>query len=173
MVSCHKGLHVAHFNLRDLKELASIIILRVSSIPTCRVYRLNDTLVHKSYLYVLSVQFLQHAPAISGGAAMDSVSTPTYVVMGTRSVLMAVMSSTAVSADLFAVYLSFRIFQLSVKTTVLAHPTNLNITACSSSQWTCSNGQCIYSYLRCDGGAADCADGSDELNCSEYLLVCI
>jgi len=34
---------------------------------------------------------LQHAPALSGGVAMDSVSHPTNVVMETGSVLMAVM----------------------------------------------------------------------------------
>ena len=45
---------------------------------------------------------LQHAPVLSGGAAMDSVLTPPNVVMETRSVLMAVMSSTAVSAELLA-----------------------------------------------------------------------
>jgi len=38
------------------------------------------------------------------------------------------------------------------------------ITACTSSQWRCSNGQCISSYQRCDGDR-ECTDGSDELNC--------
>ena len=40
---------------------------------------------------------LQHAPTLSGGVTMDNVSHLTNVVMGTESVLMAVMNSTAVS----------------------------------------------------------------------------
>ena len=39
--------------------------------------------------------------------------------------------------------------------------------ACTSSQWRCSNGQCISSYQRCDGDQ-ECSDGSDELNCGKY-----
>jgi len=41
---------------------------------------------------------LQHVPVLSGCVAMDSVSQPTIVVMGIRSVLMAVMNSAAVSS---------------------------------------------------------------------------
>ena len=45
---------------------------------------------------------------------------------------------------------------------------------CTSSQWRCSNGQCILSSWHCDGDQ-DCTDGSDELNCGKYcsMLVCI
>ena len=41
---------------------------------------------------------LQHVPVLNGGVAMDSVSQPTIVVMGIRSVLMAVTNSAAVSS---------------------------------------------------------------------------
>ena len=44
--------------------------------------------------------FLQHVPAISGGAVMDSVSHPPTVVMGgSQTVLMAVMNWTVVSIE--------------------------------------------------------------------------
>ena len=47
-------------------------------------------------------------------------------------------------------------------------PHNLiSVASCTSSQWTCSNGQCIPSSYRCDGGTPDCTDGSDELNCGK------
>jgi len=46
---------------------------------------------------------LQHAPALSGGVAADSVSHPINVVMGTDTAQMAVMNSSVVStsSDLF------------------------------------------------------------------------
>ena len=37
---------------------------------------------------------------------------------------------------------------------------------CTSSQFRCSNGQCISSILRCNG-VPSCLDGSDEIGCSE------
>ncbi|KAB7503342.1 Low-density lipoprotein receptor-related protein 2 [Armadillidium nasatum] len=36
---------------------------------------------------------------------------------------------------------------------------------CSSNEWTCKNGECIFSFTRCDG-SADCSDESDEKNCT-------
>ncbi|XP_054572317.1 kunitz-type protease inhibitor 1 isoform X3 [Eptesicus fuscus] len=38
---------------------------------------------------------------------------------------------------------------------------------CSSSEFHCSNGCCIDSYLECDG-TPDCSDASDEATCEEY-----
>ena len=49
----------------------------------------------------------QHVPVLSGGVAMDSVSHLSNVVMGTGSVLMAVMNSTAVSMDQCSIYTGF------------------------------------------------------------------
>ena len=47
-------------------------------------------------------------------------------------------------------------------------PHNLiSVASCTSSQWRCSNGQCIPSSYRCDGGTPDCTDGSDEVNCGK------
>ena len=43
---------------------------------------------------------LQHVPALSGGVAMDSVFHTPNAVMGTGTVPMPVMNSTAVSIDL-------------------------------------------------------------------------
>ncbi|KAL7632945.1 UNVERIFIED_CONTAM: hypothetical protein RMT77_016772 [Armadillidium vulgare] len=36
---------------------------------------------------------------------------------------------------------------------------------CSSNEWTCENGECIFGFTRCDG-SADCSDESDEKNCT-------
>ena len=47
-----------------------------------------------------SANHLVHLPVHLGGVTMDSVFHPLNVVMGTGSVLMAVMNSTAVSIDL-------------------------------------------------------------------------
>ncbi|KAL4218463.1 hypothetical protein ACF0H5_023197 [Mactra antiquata] len=40
--------------------------------------------------------------------------------------------------------------------------------ACDSSEFQCSNGQCIPWKHRCDGGTPDCYDRSDEINCEEH-----
>ena len=46
---------------------------------------------------------------------------------------------------------------------------------CTSSQFRCSNGQCISSSSRCNGYRT-CSDGSDEMNCCRLyhyvVLVC-
>ena len=46
---------------------------------------------------------------------------------------------------------------------------------CTSSQFRCSNGQCISSSSRCTG-VRTCSDGSDEMNCCRlcilYLYAC-
>ena len=46
---------------------------------------------------------------------------------------------------------------------------------CTSSQFQCTNGQCISSSSRCNG-VRTCSDGSDEMNCCRlcilYLYVC-
>ena len=46
---------------------------------------------------------------------------------------------------------------------------------CNSSQFECTNGQCISSSSRCTG-VRTCSDGSDEMNCCRlcilYLYVC-
>ena len=41
---------------------------------------------------------------------------------------------------------------------------------CSSGAFRCSNRQCIRSSDRCDGNR-DCTDGSDERNCSKFLVL--
>ena len=45
-----------------------------------------------------------------------------------------------------------------------------NYLGCSFSQFRCSNGQCISSSLRCNGRTGGCSDGSDERNCSKFLI---
>jgi len=50
-------------------------------------------LVHQG---ILTAALLTHAPTLSGGVAMDSVSHPPNVVMGTGSAQMAVMNSSAI-----------------------------------------------------------------------------
>jgi len=61
------------------------------------------------------------------------------------------------------------VFQICIASTVtscMLHviPMHVFPTACSSSQWMCSNGQCISAYNRCDGDQ-ECSDGSDEHGC--------
>ena len=48
-------------------------------------------------LAICNLLFLQHAPALSRGAVMDSVSHPPGIVMGFKTALMAVMNWTVVS----------------------------------------------------------------------------
>lgn len=43
---------------------------------------------------------------------------------------------------------------------------NPNKNNCDSSEFRCSDGQCIYSNWKCDGDK-DCNDGSDEVNCEK------
>ena len=40
---------------------------------------------------------------------------------------------------------------------------------CNSTQFRCSNGQCVTSSFRCNGRTGGCSDGSDEKNCSKFL----
>ena len=40
---------------------------------------------------------------------------------------------------------------------------------CSFSQFRCTNGQCVSSSFRCNG-IRGCTDGSDERNCSKFLI---
>ena len=56
---------------------------------------------------------------------------------------------------------------LSCFTQIICYPI-FYIVACTSSQWSCDNGQCISSYLRCDGDT-ECVDGSDEVGCCEFV----
>ena len=42
---------------------------------------------------------------------------------------------------------------------------------CSSSQFTCSNGNCVRLSYKCDGGTPDCSDGSDERNCPSLMTM--
>ncbi|RXG54077.1 Low-density lipoprotein receptor-related protein 2, partial [Armadillidium vulgare] len=43
--------------------------------------------------------------------------------------------------------------------------TTCSTNKCSSNEWTCENGECIFDFARCDG-SADCSDESDEKNCT-------
>lgn len=48
-------------------------------------------------------------------------------------------------------------------------PTCLNVT-CRADQFQCKDRTCIAGALECSG-KAECADGSDEVNCSEYYCI--
>ena len=39
---------------------------------------------------------------------------------------------------------------------------------CSSTQFRCSNGQCISPSFRCNGRSGGCSDRSDERNCCKF-----
>jgi len=42
--------------------------------------------------------------------------------------------------------------------------------ACSSQQYRCASGACVPLTARCNGWR-DCYDGSDETNCSEFVII--
>ena len=45
----------------------------------------------------------------------------------------------------------------------------LYLLGCSSTQFRCTNGQCVSSSFRCNGRTGGCSDGSDERNCCTFL----
>ena len=44
-------------------------------------------------------------------------------------------------------------------------------TKCPGTQFQCSDGRCIDERYRCDGDKDCPVDGSDEMNCREYLVI--
>ena len=58
------------------------------------------------------------------------------------------------------------VFSMRAPVTAVANDVFTAVSTCSDSQFSCSNGRCIYHTFECDG-QDDCGDESDELKCSK------